>query len=115
VLEYFNGAVVSDGIENARGFFKFSDGKSGLPGLDAILRTTHIWNVRSVAVYGDTARTETSCIAHLLGKVGSDGVLVTRGITYVDDFRRQDSGWRISHRRHQPEWETRVPATSPLV
>ena len=112
-LEYFNGEMVTDGIDAARGFFSF-DGRAGLPGLDRIARTTHLWNVMHVEIDGDTAHSTTACIAHLLGVVGEDAVLVTRGLRYVDDLRRAAGGWRISHRRHQPEWETRTPAVSSL-
>ena len=113
-LEYFDGAVVMDGIDEARAFFRF-DGRGGLPGLDATVRTTHVWNVGAIAVAGDDASASTSCVAYVLGTTGGEGVLVTRGLRYVDALRNLRSGWRIRHRRHLADWETRTPATSPLI
>lgn len=111
-LEYFNATVVANGLEQARAFFKF-DGGGGLPGLDAIVSTTHLWSVGSIELRGDDASVSTSCIAYLLGTVDGEGVLVTRGLRYLDEVRRSGDGWLISHRRHIPEWEARCPAVIP--
>lgn len=111
-LEYFDGAVVVDGAAAVRAFFDFDRG-GGLPGLDAIVRTTHLWHVGEVTVEGDRASASTSCVAHLLGTTGGQAVLVTRGLRYVDRLRRTPGGWRIDHRRHLPDWETRAPAELP--
>src|SRR5690606_33600794 len=113
-LEYFNGTVVCDGLDAAKDFFRL-DGRGGLPGLDAMVSTIHVWNVGAIDVDGGSASANTACIAYVLGSAGGDGVLVTRGLLYRDDFRRTDVGWRISSRRHLEQWETRAPATSPLL
>jgi ketosteroid isomerase-like protein len=109
-LEYFNGQVVKNGIEAAGAFFRF-DGAGGLPGLDRVVATTHLWSIGAIDVEGDRATCCTSCVAYLVGTAGGDGVLVTRGLRYVDELQRSPSGWRIRHRRHHPDWETRTPAT----
>ena len=109
-LEYFNGAVVANGVDEARKFFRFDGSGSALPGLDSILSTTHLWNVGAIDGVGDQVTVSTSCIAYLLGLADGQGVLVTRGLRYVDDLRRSSSGWQISHRRHLPDWEARTPA-----
>jgi hypothetical protein len=41
-------------------------------------------------------------------------VLVVRGITYLDELVHDD-WWHIRRRRHLPQWESRTPATSPLL
>jgi hypothetical protein len=111
-LEYFDGAVVCHGIEQARAFFRF-EGPSMLPGLDSVLSSTHLWNVGDIDLHpdGQGATVSTSCIAYVLGVVNGEGVLLTRGLRYVDDVQRAAPGWAIAHRRHIPDWETRAPAT----
>jgi hypothetical protein len=115
-LEYFDGAAVATGMEEARAFFRFDGGTSapGLPGVDAIVSTTHLWDVGAIVVEEDRASAASSCVAYLLATSDGEGVLVTRGLRYHDELRRSEVGWRIQHRRHVPLWETRT-AASPLV
>jgi ketosteroid isomerase-like protein len=115
VLEYFGGDVVVEGTAAIRAFFDFGR-RGGLPGLDAIVSSTHLWQVEDIVFDPSHRRAEvrTACVAHLLGRVGDDGVLVVRGITYLDELVHDDR-WHIRRRQHLPRWESRMPATSPLL
>jgi ketosteroid isomerase-like protein len=109
-LEYFHGDVVTEGIDAARGFFGF-ERPAPVPGIDEVVALTHVWNIGAIAIDAGAAHASTDCIAHLLGRSGDEHVLLTRGLRYEDDLRRTADGWRISVRRHLPQWETRSPAT----
>ena len=110
-IEYFGGAHIVDGIDTVREFFRFDRDNAGLPGLDRMEGTTHLWNLLDITLDGNTATSTISCVAYLLGAVGDEHVLVTRGLTYEDEFRLDPAGWVITRRRHLPTWESRSPAT----
>ena len=111
-IEYFGGAHVVEGIDAIAAFFDFSRG-GGLPGVDSIVMTTHVWVPMSVDVDGDRANASTNCVAYLLGAVGDEHVLINRGLHYEDELRRDGDSWLITRRRHLPDWETRGPAMRP--
>jgi ketosteroid isomerase-like protein len=114
-LSFFDGAVVADGLDAAGQFFDF-DRPAALPGVEAILDSTHVWQVGSIALDVDatvsTATATTACVAYLLATAGTETVLVTRGLRYEDGLRLDGGRWRIARRRHIPLWETRCPAES---
>ncbi len=115
-LEYFGGTITLSGRDEIRGFFDFSR-SDGLPGFDTIVSTTHIWQIDEIEfglVVGH-ARASTTCIAYLLGVTDGHIVLATRGIRYIDGIDKHEHCWRISARRHEPLWETRLAATSPAL
>jgi hypothetical protein len=115
-LEYFGGTVTLSGHAEIRGFFDFSR-SGGLPGFDTIVSTTHIWQIDEIEfglVVGH-ARVSSTCIAYLLGVNDGQTELATRGIRYIDEIDNHEHCWRISARRHEPLWETRLPASSPAL
>jgi hypothetical protein len=105
-LEYFNGSVVVEGIDQARGFFRLDPSSPPL-GLERLEATTHLWNIVSIDVDGDQATAETICVAHLFGVASDEEVLITRGLRYSDKLKRSEAGWLIRTRLHQPRWESR--------
>ena len=58
---------------------------------------------------GDTAHSTCRCVAYVLRET-PDGVrLFMRGLTYEDRWARLDAGFRITDRRHVPEWSVEAP------
>ena len=62
-----------------------------------------------VEIDGDTAHSTCRCVAYVLRDT-TDGVrLFMRGLTYEDRWSRLDVGFRITERRHVPEWSVEAP------
>ena len=102
----------------------YFDGEWRVEGVAALIDATpptfrssiHVLAHATITIDGDRADADTSAVAHLLlddGPAGSSGTLVTRGLRYVDELVRTPAGWRITHRRHIPLWQTEQPATPP--
>ena len=71
--------------------------------------TTHFMgNVNVKNIRGDTAETEMNAIAFL---VEPADVMSMRSLRYLDRFRRDENGWRISDRVHTLDWSCQMPAT----
>ena len=71
--------------------------------------TTHFMgNLNVKYVRGDTAETEINAIAFL---VEPSDVMAMRSLRYLDRFRRDQNGWRISDRLHTLDWSCRIPTT----
>jgi SnoaL-like domain len=96
------------------------------PGADAIIRyarerlpafrsTMHVITNVTVDFGGhDLATTECYCTAYLVQAADSGERVLIRGLRYVDQFVRRDGRWRITDRRHLPQWMAALP-TVPLA
>jgi ketosteroid isomerase-like protein len=70
--------------------------------------TTHFMgNVNVNYVRGDVAETEMYAIAFL---VEPTDMVAMRSLRYIDRFRRDENGWRISDRVHTLDWACQMPA-----
>jgi hypothetical protein len=58
-------------------------------------------------VRGDVAETEMYAIAFL---VEPTDMVAMRSLRYIDRFRRDENGWRISDRVHTLDWACQMPA-----
>ncbi len=70
-------------------------------------RTLHFLGNQVIELDGETARSETYCLAH---HVLPDGGLRVVAVRYLDELSRDDRGWRIRRRVAQREWERVDPA-----
>ena len=71
--------------------------------------TMHLLGNQLIDVTGDTATSETSCVAyHRLADGGADFVT---GVRYLDDFARDGDDWRIRRRAVRLDWQ-RYDATA---
>ena len=59
---------------------------------------------------GDTAHTDTYCVAHHVSKPDAAGTQsdMILGLRYVDRFERRDGRWRIAKRVCAFDWTTTV-------
>jgi ketosteroid isomerase-like protein len=64
-------------------------------------RTMHVIGTQTIALDGDSAETETYCVAH---HVRPDGRQRTVGVRYVDAVVRTAEGWRICRRVVHTDW-----------
>ena len=89
------------------------------PGVDALIEhvsivSTFVGSMHFVGnvvaeVDGDRAHSTCRCVAYVLRDT-PDGVrLFMRGLTYEDRWARLADGFRITHRRHVPEWSVEAP------
>ena len=69
--------------------------------------STHLMANTLITIDGDEAHAETQAVAFLAS--GSLGTVTTRGLRYSDDLRKEDDGWRITHRVHRSLWQTESP------
>jgi hypothetical protein len=80
---------------------------------DRKIMSTPVMSNVVIALKGDTAICESSCIAIHVGYKGEEGRIIVRGTHNVDDFVRSDE-WRIHHRAHSSLWVFEVTGT-PLL
>ena len=89
------------------------------PGVDALIGhvsivTTFIGSMHLVSnvvadIDGNEAHSTCRCVAYVIRDT-PDGVrLFMRGLTYEDRWSRLESGFRITNRRHVPEWSVEAP------
>ena len=65
----------------------------------------HFMGNHSVVLEGDTARSETYALAHLIDRPPEGRRMRTRGLRYVDELTRQADGrWLIGRREHILDW-----------
>jgi hypothetical protein len=89
------------------------------PGVDALVEhvsivstfvgSMHLVSNVMVDVDGDRAASTCRCVAYVVRDT-DDGVrLFMRGLTYEDEWSRGADGFRITRRRHVPEWSVEAP------
>ena len=72
--------------------------------------TSHAPASQVILVEGDSATVDTLVVAHLVLK---SGPIHVRGLRYLDDLVRAESGWRIRRRQHFALWQYKVGGFSP--
>jgi hypothetical protein len=85
---------------------------TALAGLDKYDVTTHFLGQQRVDLDGDRATSETYCIAHHIYEVDGQRHDHVLSIRYLDDFRRDASGWLIERRRLAIDWSDERRLTS---
>jgi len=89
------------------------------PGVDALIEhvsvvSTFVGSMHFIGnivarIDGDAAHSTCRCVAYVLLD-GPDGIrLFMRGLTYEDRWERLSEGFRITQRRHVPEWSVEAP------
>ncbi len=82
--------------------------------LDNYRESVHAVSHLSVSLDADGADVTSLLVATLIGGAERSGRAYIRGIRYTDRMVRQDGGWLISRRKHQPLWQyealSQVPA-----
>jgi len=77
--------------------------------------SNHALSNTAIVIDGDEASATTFAVVHvIMGDIGSGQVLV-RGLRYDDRLVRQDGGWRIASRQHNPLWQYETVAVLPRV
>ena len=92
------------------------------PGVDALIEhisivSTFVGSMHFVGnvvaeVDGDRAQSSCRCVAYVLRETPAGVRLFMRGLTYEDRWVRLADGFRITHRRHVPEWSVEAPVES---
>jgi hypothetical protein len=84
-------------------FMEYLEGPTALGGFE---RTVHFAGNELIELEGDSARTETYCIAHHepLDEHDWAGAFVIVWLRYVDRFERRDGAWRSARRKVAVEW-----------
>ena len=78
--------------------------------LDAYEATTHFTGNMVTDIVGDTARTETYCIAHHIQTTGGNRTDLRMSMRYRDSFLRIDGQWRMSRREMVIMWSDLIPS-----
>jgi hypothetical protein len=101
----YEGVHVAGGLQRITDFcMGRSEHRFGLEIVD-LERSMHFMGNHSATTEGDTARTETYALAHLIDRPPEGRRMRTRGLRYVDELRRQPDGrWLIARREHILEW-----------
>jgi len=103
-IEFEGGQSSGDGHDGIRKAFADAFAR---PGLAPPATSTHLMANTLVTIDGDTAHAETQGVAFLAS--AALGTVVTRGLRYSDDLRREADGWRITRRVHRSIWQTEAP------
>ena len=80
-----------------------------LDGVRAYRRTMHFMGNQLREVDGDRAETETYAIAHHFADAEGRQEALIMGVRYLDELRRTDGQWRITHRRVHADWSRGAP------
>jgi 3-phenylpropionate/cinnamic acid dioxygenase small subunit len=65
--------------------------------------TMHLMGNQLIALDGDTATSETSCVAY--HRLGSDAADFVTGVRYLDELVREGDRWRIRRRTVRLDWQ----------
>ena len=99
----FEGVRVAGGIDRLIAFVTgASDVSLPVDVIDLQLSMHFMGHVATID--GDSARTETYALAHLVDRPGGEPRMRTRGLRYVDALVRTSEGWRIAKREHLCDW-----------
>ena len=73
----------------------------------------HFMGNISIDVDGDTAYTETYCIAFLHPERDAAEHTVWRGLRYLDRFEKRNGAWKVAYRVVVDDWDRMDPVTEP--
>jgi hypothetical protein len=85
-----------------------------MAGLGAMRLTQHNISNTVIRITGDTARTETNCVALHLIPTPEGEIELTVGGRYLDTLQRRAGRWLIAERLYVMDWNRSVPATMAL-
>lgn len=77
--------------------------------------TSHIRSSQRIEVNGDSATADTFAVAWLVLKPEDGGIVMIRGLQYVDKLVRRPDGWKIVHRHHSTKWQIDQPSVPFMV
>ncbi len=83
----------SVGMEAARR--QFCTPGFGPPELDRVLHRTHVVGNLTIALDGDEASGDATCVSFVTGERDASPLTLVRGLRYDLRFRREPVGWRI--------------------
>lgn len=76
-----------------------------ISGVEHFRATMHFMGNQFIEVNGDTAKSETYCIAHHLTPLNDrEERDMVQGLRYVDQLVRVNGGWKIKHRVQLRDW-----------
>jgi ketosteroid isomerase-like protein len=84
-------------------------GGSGMAATNHDLTSCHI------EIEGDTARSDTFAMVHLVEHPVTNGRVLIRGLRYLDELRLTETGWRITERVHQTVFQYEARTVAPAV
>jgi hypothetical protein len=82
-------------------------------GLRRYVATTHVVGGQVVDLDGDTARGETTCLAHHIYERRGETRLLVMAVRYDDAFMREDGVWRFEQRELRLDWRDDRPVGAP--
>ena len=100
----FEGVHVAGGIDRLIAFVTGASDVSLPVDVVDLQLSMHFIGNHVATIDGDTARTETYALAHLVDRPGGAPRMRTRGLRYVDALVRTSEGWRIAKREHLCDW-----------
>jgi hypothetical protein len=103
---------------------QYDGGKAVHLGREAIIETLrgiaqfefsiHLMGNTAINLDGDRANAETHAVAFLAVDGSAEkGLIMARGLRYLDDLRKGPEGWQITHRVHIPLWQYEVTSIPP--
>jgi hypothetical protein len=108
------GHVTLNGSDEIRAYFSqlaIRPATTSTPSVQRVASTPVMTNV-VIELHGDTAHSESMCLAIHAGYREGEGTVTVRGTRNIDDLVRTAAGWRISRREHVVVWSFDAPATS---
>jgi SnoaL-like domain len=100
----FEGVRVAGGIDRLIAFVTGASDVSLPVDVVDLQLSMHFMGNHVATIDGDSARTETYALAHLVDRPGGEPRMRTRGLRYVDELVRTPEGWRIAKREHLCDW-----------
>jgi len=82
-------------------------------GLAVYRSTTHVVGGQVVALHGERAEGETTCLAHHVYERHGGTRLLVLAVRYQDAYAREDGGWRFSERQLRLDWRDDRPLEAP--
>lgn len=114
-VELMRGCFTSDadlsylsGLRRYAGGDAFAD--SLLANLEPFGAINHSVSSLHITVDGETAQADMHIFATMVVK--ADAKVLVRGVRVRDEYRRTDTGWLVSKRRHEPFLQYEVPSTA---
>lgn len=104
ILRYMDGALVMQGLDEARDYFAAHRGPAHL-GITDLTGSTHVLANSAIEVTGDQARCRLAGLVFHRGRLRGRDVLVQRGLRYDDRLVRHDGAWLVAERLHATGWQ----------
>jgi len=96
------------GLRRYAGGDAFAD--SLLANLEPFGAINHSVSSLNITVDGETAQADMHIFATMVVK--ADAKVLIRGVRVTDEYKRTDTGWLVSKRKHEPFLQYEVPTTT---